>query len=214
MIAFLDDDAAPHPDWAGKIVAPFEADARVGCVGGACLAEFDGVARPRWLSDRLLQFAGITRFGPDAREARSSAEWPFGANIAFRAAALDTVDGPFSEQLGRDGTTLLSGEESALVHGSARGGLEGLARARRSGRDTRFTRSAVDRGTTGAASGGRACREHERPTRRGASECASSRRRATRFVLYAVTRDRVHLYRTAETAGFLVERVRLLRSST
>ena len=44
-----------------------------------------GAARPRWLSDRLLQFAGITRFGDVARQARSSAEWPFGANIAFRA---------------------------------------------------------------------------------------------------------------------------------
>ena len=213
VIAFLDDDAAPHPDWAGKIVAPFEADAGVGCVGGACLAEFGGVARPRWLSDRLLQFAGITRFGPVAREARSSAEWPFGANIAFRAAALDTVDGPFSEHLGRDGTTLLSGEESALVHtllvsgwkvwlepDAAVGHTVHAERCRSRYYWRRLWWAGVSR-----------ARAANVPSGLGVRLVAAA---ATRFVLYAVTRDRVHLYRTAETAGFLVERVRLLRSST
>jgi len=213
VIAFLDDDAAPRPDWAGKIVAPFEADAGVGCAGGACLAEFNGVARPRWLSDRLLQFAGITRFGPDAREARSSVEWPFGANIAFRAATLDTVEGPFPERLGRDGTTLLSGEESALVHallvagwkvwlepGAAVGHTVHPERCRSRYYWRRLWWAGVSR-----------ARAADAPRGLGLRLVAAA---ATRFVLYAVTRDRVHLYRTAETAGFLVERVRLLRSST
>ena len=88
IVAFIDDDAAPRPEWAAAIVAPFEADPEIGCVGGACVPKFDGRPRPRWLSDRLLQFAGITRFGSEAREARSSAEWPFGANVAFRAEAV------------------------------------------------------------------------------------------------------------------------------
>jgi glycosyltransferase involved in cell wall biosynthesis len=213
VIAFLDDDAAPHPDWAGKIVAPFEADAGVGCVGGACLAEFDGVARPRWLSDRLLQFAGITRFGPDAREPRSSAEWPFGANIAFRAAALDTVEGPFSEQLGRDGTTLLSGEESALVHGLLVAGwkvwLEPGAAVGHTVHPERCRSRYYWRRLWWA--GVSRARAADVPWGLGLRLVVAA---ATRFVLYAVTRDRVHLYRTAETAGFLVERVRLLRSST
>jgi glucosyl-dolichyl phosphate glucuronosyltransferase len=213
VIAFLDDDAAPHPDWAGKIVAPFEADAGVGCVGGACLAEFDGVARPRWLSDRLLQFAGITRFGPDSREARSSAEWPFGANIAFRAAALDTVEGPFSEQLGRDGTTLLSGEESALVRGLLVAGwkvwLEPGAVVGHTVHPERCRSRYYWRRLWWA--GVSRARAADVPWGLGVRLVAAA---ATRFVLYAVTRDRVHLYRTAETAGFLVERVRLLRSST
>ena len=34
-----------------------------------------------------------------------------------------------------------------------------------------------------------------------------------RLALYAVTRDRIYLYRSAETAGFLVERTRALRGS-
>jgi glucosyl-dolichyl phosphate glucuronosyltransferase len=213
VIAFLDDDAAPHRDWPRRIVAPFEADAGVGCVGGACLAEFDGVARPRWLSDRLLQFAGITRFGPDAHEARSSAEWPFGANIAFRAAALDTVDGPFSVQLGRDGATLLSGEESALVQALLLSGwkvwLEPAAAVGHTVHPERCRSRYYWRRLWWA--GVSRARAANVPRSLGARLVAAA---ATRFVLYAVTRDRVHLYRTAETVGFLVGRIRPLRSST
>src|SRR5215471_18957127 len=101
IVAFLDDDAAPRPDWAKRVVEAFDADRAVGCVGGACVAVFEADAqRPRWLSDRLLQFAGITRFGDRAREAGPSAEWPFGANIAFRAEAFPSP-APFAEELGR-----------------------------------------------------------------------------------------------------------------
>jgi len=35
-----------------------------------------------------------------------------------------------------------------------------------------------------------------------------------RALLYLLTRDRVYLYRSAETAGFLVERTRLRRSAS
>jgi GT2 family glycosyltransferase len=211
MIAFLDDDAAPRPDWAGRIVAAFD-DPAVGCVGGACHAVFEGAARrPRWLSDRLLQFAGITRFGSEAREPRSSAEWPFGANIAFRAEALHG-DRPFPEQLGRQGTTLLSGEEYAVVEAVRAAGwriwlepraiVDHTVHAERC-RSSYYWRRLWWAGVTRA---------------RGADSSATIGLRLvvaapTRLVLYAVTRDRVYLYRSAETAGFLVERTRALRSS-
>jgi glycosyltransferase involved in cell wall biosynthesis len=68
LIAFVDDDAAVDPDWARRIAAPFE-DPTVGCVGGACLPDF-ATERPRWLSERLLQYAGVTRFR-DRREVRA-----------------------------------------------------------------------------------------------------------------------------------------------
>src|SRR5438105_12058279 len=64
VVAFVDDDAAPRADWGRRIVAPFAADSGIGCVGGALEPVFVGCARPRWLSDRLLQFSGITCFGP------------------------------------------------------------------------------------------------------------------------------------------------------
>jgi glycosyltransferase involved in cell wall biosynthesis len=211
IVAFLDDDAAPRPDWSREIATPFARNATIGCVGGACVAFFEGDAeRPRWLSERLLQFAGITRFGDVGRPARSSAEWPFGANMAFRVSALDPD--PFPEELGRNGTTLLSGEESALVERLGAGGwiiwLEPRAVVdhtvtRERCRSSYYWRRLWWAGVTRA---------------RRADVGASSGLRLVlagpvRALLYLLTRDRVYLYRAAETAGFLVERTRLWRSA-
>ena len=213
IIAFLDDDAAPRSDWARRIVEAFDANSAIGCVGGACVARFevDG-GRPSWLSDRLLQFAGITRFGETPREARSSAEWPFGANIAFRADAL-RVGGPFAEELGRHGRTLLSGEEFGLVADLRSAGwviwLEPRAivdhTVHRERCDSRYYwRRLWWAGVSRARS------------RHAASSVAFRLLIAApiRLSLYALTRDRVHLYRTAETAGFFAERIRVLGRAT
>jgi glycosyltransferase involved in cell wall biosynthesis len=209
IVAFVDDDAAPRPDWSREILAPFTADPSIGCVGGACVPAFEeGVPRPAWLSDRLLQFAGITRFGEQPRVARSSAEWPFGANIAFRVSAL--APDPFRESLGRHGTTLLSGEESALVETLRDAGwriwLEPRAVVdhvvnRERCRSAYYWRRLWWTGVSRA-------RGEDRRTATGIRLSVAA---PVRLLLYAITRDRVHLYRSAETAGFLVEASRLRR---
>jgi GT2 family glycosyltransferase len=213
IVAFIDDDTAARRDWGKHLLAAFDADLEVGCVGGACIAAFEnGVRRPRWLSDRLLQFAGITRFGQQAREARSSAEWPFGANMAFRREALPS-DQPFPENLGRFGDTLLSGEEFALVETARAAGwkiwLEPDAVVKHVVHGDRCESSYYWRRLWWA----------------GVSRARSTETAATlalrllaaapiRLGLYLLTRDRVYLYRTAETAGFLAERARLRRRTT
>lgn len=213
IVAFVDDDAAPHRDWSARILAPFERDAAVGCVGGACLPAFEDAApRPPWLSDRLLQFAGITRIGAEPRAARSSAEWPFGANIAFRSAALGP-HAPFPEELGRHGTTLLSGEEFAVVERLRSSGwtiwlepaaiVDHTVHCERT-RSRYYWRRLWWAGVTRARSG------DSRPSVGLRLLVAAP----VRLLLYALTWDRVHLYRSAETAGFLAERVRLRRAST
>jgi glycosyltransferase involved in cell wall biosynthesis len=212
IVAFLDDDATPHVDWARRIMAPFEEDPAIGCVGGACHAVFAGGRRPHWLSDRLLQFAGITNFGPEPRAATSSVEWPFGANMAFRAEALEQA-GPFAETLGRSGTTLLSGEESALIESVRSAGwtiwLE--------------PRAVVDHTVHQAR-----CRSPyywRRLWCAGVSRARATEASATvalrliaaapvRLCLYGATRDRVFLYRVAETGGFLAEGIRIRRHVT
>jgi glucosyl-dolichyl phosphate glucuronosyltransferase len=208
LVAFVDDDARPRPDWARRVVAPFSADARIGCVGGRCDADFGDLARPAWLSDRLLQFAGITRFGGGPREARGSSEWPFGANLALRVEALREAGG-FSERLGRVGGSLLSGEESAVVEELRRRGwriwLEPAAVVDHAVAPERcvpryYWRRLWWSGVTRA--------------RGGASAVLALRLAAAaplRLLLFLATRDRVHLDRTAETAGYLAERLRLRR---
>jgi GT2 family glycosyltransferase len=198
LVAFIDDDTVPEPAWAGHLVRPF-GDPDVVCVGGTCRASFDS-DRPPWLSDRLLQFAGVTRFGPEPRRVRSSAEYPFGANVCFRRRNLLELGG-FSTELGRIGTTLLSGEEHDMIE-----------RLRRAGGSIWLEPAAVVEHRVTAAR----CRTRyywARSWWQGVSR-ARARRSAllaarlltaafARFFLWAVTGDRFYLFRTAETAGYL-----------
>lgn len=202
VVAFVDDDAVPRRDWARRIVEPFDADPTVGCAGGACHAFFPDGSRPGWLSDRLLQFAGITRFRA-AREARSSAEWPFGANVAFRRQALAAAGG-FPEHLGRVGSALLSGEESAAIAAVQAAGwrivLHPDAAVDHAVPGSRCASAYYWRrlwwsGVTRARMGGR----------RGRTLLRLLVAAPIRLALYLVTRDRVYLYRLAETAGFVHE---------
>ena len=197
LIAFVDDDAAVDPDWARRIAAPFE-DPTVGCVGGACLPDF-ATERPRWLSERLLQYAGVTRFR-DRREVRARRDYPFGANVCFRRDAL--AEG-FPEKLGRTGSALLSGEEVVAIDRVRARGYRVLLDpaavvhhlvAPERCRGGYFWRRLWWQGVTRA--------------RAEASPKLTLRLLAAlpvRLGLYAATRDRVHLYRLAETAGYLRE---------
>jgi GT2 family glycosyltransferase len=203
VVAFVDDDTALEPDWARRIAAPFE-DPRVGCAGGTCLPAFT-CDRPGWLSERLLQYAGITRFGSHAREVRSRVEFPFGANLAVRRTAALEVGG-FSEALGRIRGQLLSGEESALIDALRERDwvvwLQPDAVVHHSVAPERCTRGYYWRrlwwqGVTRA--------------RGGRSADVTLRLLAAapvRLLLWGVTRDRFYLYRTAETAGYLRALVR------
>jgi glycosyltransferase involved in cell wall biosynthesis len=206
VIAFLDDDASPRPDWARRIAAPFAVDTTIGCVGGSCHALFVEATQPVWLSDRLLQFAAITRFGPEAREATSSAEWPFGANMAFRREALEQA-GPFSESLGREGSNLLSGDDSAVIEAVRRRGwriwlepsavVDHAVHAERC-RSRYYWRRLWWQGITRARAD-------------GAGVALALRLLAAapvRLCLYAATRDRIYLYRVAEAGGYVAEWLR------
>jgi hypothetical protein len=177
----------------------------VGCVGGRCDPDFE-ITRPRWLSDRLLQMAGITRFGAVAREPRSRAEWPFGANIAFRRAAV-AQSGDFDPALGRHGTSLLSGEESDLIARlQARGWrvwLEPAAAVRHTVHAERCTSRYYWRRLWWAG-----------VSRAGDPRAGWRLLAATpvRAALFAVTGDRLYLYRLAETAGYFIAVARRRRS--
>jgi glucosyl-dolichyl phosphate glucuronosyltransferase len=203
IVAFVDDDTEVATSWARSIAAPF-ADERVACVGGSCVPVFE-TARPRWLSGRLLQFAGITRFGTRSRESRSSAEYPFGANVAFRRADL-VASGGFPEHLGRVGTSLLSGEEYEVIDR-----LRGL------GHVVWLEPDAV----VGHHVAPERCESSyywRRLWWQGVSRARARRSLAValrlavaapvRFLLWPLTRDRFYLYRVAETAGYVAECLR------
>lgn len=201
LVAFVDDDAAPDPDWARRIVAGFHTP-RVACVGGSCAAVFER-PRPAWMSQRLLTLAGVSDFGGQARAVTQSADYPFGANIAFRRDALEAVGG-FDPSLGRRGDSLLSGEESAVVRALLAAGhevrIEPSAVVRHTVtaerlRGSYYVRRFFWQGVTRARMGGRV-------RRLGGLVIETPRY----LVAWLRTRDRYFLYRaTAETVGHFAE---------
>lgn len=198
LIAFVDDDAAVRPDWAARLAAAF-VDPLVGCAGGTCRPRFEATP-PGWLSERLLQFAGATRIGSAPREARASYEFPFGANICFRRAALTEIGG-FREELGRSGRSLLSGEESdAIEQIRSRGWRVWLQP------DAVVDHSVAPERCSSGYYWHRLWWQGITRARKDRSPAVTVRLVAAaplRVVLWLATRDRVHLYRTAETAGYL-----------
>lgn len=103
LIAFLDDDVTPDPDWLAHLLAPFS-DPETGATSGNVIAQNSPPAaelgESRSVSNRNPQWVEIAAFGGLG----------FGANMAFRKAALP--NGPFfDERLGR-GAPLEIGEES------------------------------------------------------------------------------------------------------
>ena len=208
IVAFIDDDAFVRPDWARRIAAGFS-NGDVACVGGSCEPIFES-SRPSWLSDRLLQFAGATRLGTVPRAVTGSRDYPFGANVAFRRDDLLAMGG-FDEALGRMGSSLLSGEESAVMDRLIATGktvwlqpdaaVDHLIQERRTESSWYWSRmwwAGVGRARVQSGTG---------------TFLRISAAAPVRAVAWAGTRDRVYLYRLAETAGYIAERVRGLRGS-
>jgi glycosyltransferase involved in cell wall biosynthesis len=199
IVAFIDDDASPQPGWDERLRSAFAEHPRAGCVGGACLARF-AARRPRWLSERLLQLSSITRWGEHPCRPRSSAEWPFGANMAFRAEAL-AATGEFSVALGRVGSSLLSGEDSDMVQRVLASGwevwLEPRAAVLHTVHPERCCSSFYWRRLWWAG-----VSRAKAPSLRVAVRLALAA--PIRLGLWLATRDRYYLYRTAESAGYFV----------
>ncbi|MEV4866731.1 glycosyltransferase family 2 protein [Streptomyces ossamyceticus] len=106
VVAFLDDDAAAEPDWAERLLAPYD-DPRVVGVGG--------FVRPRWSTSRPVWFppefdwvVGCSYRGLPERAA--PVRNFIGANMSFRKTELLEVGG-FLDALGRVGVQPALGDD-------------------------------------------------------------------------------------------------------
>ncbi|MBM7563607.1 glycosyltransferase [Paenibacillus sacheonensis] len=111
-VMFLDDDAVASEEWIRGIVALFDRDPRIGCVGGKIEPAWEGSA-PHWLPQENRTLYTILDYADEIVEMRKP-DLPFGANVSFRKSVFDTME-PFREDLGRVGSNLLSSEESELI---------------------------------------------------------------------------------------------------
>jgi glucosyl-dolichyl phosphate glucuronosyltransferase len=107
IVAFLDDDARPEPDWLERLMEAYD-DPAVMAVGG--------VARPVWPDRRpdhmppeLDWLVGCTYLGQPVERADVRNLW--GCNMSVRRAVFDEIGG-FDEDAGRVGLIPLGAEET------------------------------------------------------------------------------------------------------
>lgn len=115
-VAFLDDDAVPEPGWTEALLGRIERlPARAAALGGRILPAWEAPL-PGWWPPAfrgvltIVEWEGFGEVGVDVPDGIEI----YGANMAFATAPL-RVAGGFSEELGRVGDRLLSGEEVAVV---------------------------------------------------------------------------------------------------
>jgi len=111
IISFLDDDVTVDAHWLENIKKCFD-ETHADVVGGRSYLIF-ATPPPRWLQGIFRMALAEVNLG-DSRIFQPSATRLYGLNLSFRTTAL-TSCGTFSESLGRKGSQLLSGEETAMI---------------------------------------------------------------------------------------------------
>ena len=111
IVAFIDADAVADPAWMTALLVAFDADERIGVVGGPVEIRWDH-PRPPWWDERLAEALNAWHPGDEAAPL-SYPGYPYGTNFAVRAAAAVGCGG-FAAALGRQGRRLLAGEEGEL----------------------------------------------------------------------------------------------------
>ncbi len=111
IVAFLDDDAIAAPDWLAELLAAFT-DERVLGAGGVARPSWERGVAPRWLPEEFYWTIGCSYRGLPTQPA--PVRNPIGANMCFRRAALESIDG-FRDGLGRVGAIPLGCEETELA---------------------------------------------------------------------------------------------------
>ena len=93
IIAFLDDDTVPHPDWSERVIAHFEQDPRLGGLGGKDRLH-DGTKFDDRLSDTVGQVRWYGRVIPNqhlGHGAPREVDMLKGANMSFRRSAVGSI---------------------------------------------------------------------------------------------------------------------------
>lgn len=121
IVAFIDDDVTVAPGWLGALADGAARFPQAGVLGGPILPVFPPATDPDLLAvlpSIRRGFAGLD-FGPVARTLEFP-EYPFGANMAFRRAAVAGL--LFDPDLGYRGKSLVPGEERDFIARVVRAG--------------------------------------------------------------------------------------------
>lgn len=106
IIAFMDEDAVPAPDWLENLLEPYNDPAVIG-VGGAIEPRWQ--SEPQWLPAEFNWVVGCTYVGMPERAA--PVRNLIGCNMSFRREVFDLVGG-FRHDVGQVGTSMLRCDET------------------------------------------------------------------------------------------------------
>jgi GT2 family glycosyltransferase len=115
VVAFVDDDAVPHPEWIANIQLRFSLDAALGALGGPDIVHRQGIpvlgsTRSVGRLTRSGKLIGHHHLSPDKDQRVMFLK---GANMAYRTCALDGFD----ERLWGSGAQVCNDLEASLsVH--------------------------------------------------------------------------------------------------
>jgi len=110
IVAFVDDDAIPEPDWVERLVTAYRERSAIAVGGKMTPIWID--EDPNFLPEEFYWLVGVTHRGfPDeVCEVRNTN----GSNMSFRSMVLEELGG-FNEDLGRIGDRQVQGEETELA---------------------------------------------------------------------------------------------------
>lgn len=112
LMAFLDDDAIPHPQWIERILQRYEnLNTNQACLGGKVLLQLL-VKSPRWYGPFLENYLSFTHLGnnPTYVQGKSLCS----ANLVIPKSILEMFTG-FDERINRTTETLMSNDETLTV---------------------------------------------------------------------------------------------------
>lgn len=113
IVAFLDDDAIADPDWLAQLLAIFDREPDVACVGGKAVLQLPPGPLPPWYSDKIAGYLSARDLPYGL--AKSTKDFPYGVNMSFRKSVVLQVGG-FYPLFGAQprGRILQQGDESQL----------------------------------------------------------------------------------------------------
>lgn len=118
---YLDDDAVAAPDW----LASFDSfnigtEQKYDCVAGFVSLDWGGGSRPDWLPSKYEPLFSGYDLGPAVLDLTEN-NYLLTVNVAFKRSAFFDLNG-FREDLGRSGSSLISGEDVDMLHRLLRAG--------------------------------------------------------------------------------------------
>ena len=108
LLAYIDDDAIPRPDWLHRLLDAFDQPERPQIVGGELEPVWEEEP-PDWLHGPLLRYYSVCLRWSTTSRFLADGEWLCEANCAYQVDALRRAGG-FPLDLGRRGALMLAGE--------------------------------------------------------------------------------------------------------